>query len=69
VEDYDLLCRVKFIIVACLLISGLDGDFIQVAQLFSKEIENDPDNVDAVLDGAYTYPAFADIALLSLLLK
>jgi lysine-N-methylase len=69
VADYDLLCRVKFIVVACLLISGLDGEPVQTAQLFSKEIENDPDNVDAVLDGAYTYPAFADIALLSLLLK
>ena len=67
VSDYDLLCRVKFIITACLLVAGLDGDNVQTAQLFSKEIENDGDNVEAILDAAYTHPAFTDIALLSLL--
>ena len=67
VADYDLLCRVKFIVIACLLVAGFGGDPVQTAQLFSKEIENDPDNLDAILDGAYNYPAFADIALLSLL--
>ena len=69
VSDYDLIGRVKFLICACLLICRLGGDFTQTAQLFSKEIENDPDNLEAILDGAYTDPALTDIHLLSLLLN
>ena len=68
VADFDLICRVKFIISACLLVCHLGDHFIENAQLFSKEIENDPDNVDALLDSAYTDPAFSDVHLLSLLL-
>lgn len=68
VSDYDLVCRVKFTVVACLLVGGLGGDYTETAQLFSKEIENDADNVDAILDGAYTCPAFTDDRLLGLLL-
>ena len=68
VSDYDLVCRVKLMIVACLLIGALGGDPVQTAQLFSKEIENDPDNLDAILDAAYTEPALADRNLLGLLL-
>jgi lysine-N-methylase len=67
VSDYDLICRVKFIISACLLLAHLPGNPAQNAQLFSKEIENDPDNVDALLDAAYTSPAFTDTQLLGLL--
>lgn len=67
VADYDILCRAKFAIAACLLIGYLGGDLLETAQLFSKEIENDPENVDAILDGAYTAPALTDIHLLSLL--
>ena len=69
VSDYDLVCRVKFILIACILISCLGGDFIATAQLWSKEIENDADNVDALLDGAYTHPAFTDARLLGFLLR
>lgn len=69
VSDYDLICRAKLIIIACLLICHLGGEFIETSQLFSKEIENDPDNLEAVLDGAYTSPALTDIQLLSLLLN
>ena len=68
VSDYDLVCRVKFIVIACLLVGLLGGGFPETAQLFSKEIENDADNVDAILDAAYTCPAFADDRLLGLLL-
>ncbi len=67
VSDYDLYSRVKFMIIACLLIKHLGGDIIRTAQLFSKEIENDADNVDAILDGAYTHPAFTDEKLLGML--
>ena len=69
VSDYDLVGRVKLVVVSCLLISGLGGDFVQTAQLYSKEIENDADNVEAILDGAYTSPALTDAKLLGLLFK
>ena len=68
VSDFDLVCRVKLIIAMCLMVNALGGDTVQTAQLFSKEVENDADNVDAILDGAYSSPAFTDVNLLSLLL-
>lgn len=67
VADYDLYSRVKFAVIACLLLKALGGDLRETAQLFSKEIENDAQNVDAILDAAYESPAFADRALLGLL--
>ncbi len=67
VSDYDLLCRVKFMIISCLLICALGGDSVETSQLFSKEIENDPDNLDAIFDAAYSCPAFTDLHLLALL--
>ena len=67
VSDFDLVCRVKFAVTACLLVGALGGDRVQTAQLFSKEIENDPDNVDALLDAAYASPALTDANLLALL--
>jgi lysine-N-methylase len=68
VSDLDLVCRVKLAIAACLLVGSMGGDAVSTAQLFSKEIENDPDNVEAILDGAYAAPALTDQNLLSLLL-
>lgn len=68
VSDYDLYCRVKFIVISCILVSGLGGDFAQTAQLYSKEIENSIDNVEVILDGAYAHPAFTDDKILGLLL-
>lgn len=68
VSDYDLVCRVKLGIAGCLLVSLLGGDLCQTAQQFSKEIENDPDNVETILDSAYTSPAMTDRNLLALLL-
>ena len=68
VSDYDLYCRVKFVLISCLLVSALGGDFVETAQLFSKEIENNVDNVEAILDAAYAHPAFTDDKLLGMLL-
>lgn len=68
VADYDLYSRVKFTVIACLLVKYLGGDLLRTAQLFSKEIENDADNVDALLDAAYTHPAFTDDKILGMLL-
>ena len=68
VSDYDIVCRAKFAVAACVLIGHLGDDLLKTAQLFSKEIENDPDNVEAILDGAYSARALTDLNLLGLLL-
>lgn len=68
VSDYDLACRVKFIVISCLLVKYLGGDIFRTAQLFSKEIENNIDNVEAILDAAYSHPAFTDDKILGMLL-
>ncbi|MBQ7817578.1 MAG: flagellin lysine-N-methylase [Oscillospiraceae bacterium] len=69
VSDYDLICRVKMVITACLLVKILGGYPVETAQLYSKEIENNADNVDAILEAAYTHPVFTDENLLGMLLK
>ena len=69
VSDYDLACRVKFILVSCLVVCGLGGNFADTAQLYSKEIENNIDNVEALLDAAYSHPAFTDDRLLGILMN
>lgn len=69
VWDFDLVCRVKFILAACIVVNALGGDPVTTAQLFAKEIENDPDNREAILDAAYSHPAFTDANLLGLLLN
>ena len=68
VSDYDLACRVKFMVISCLAVSALGGDFLQTAQSWSKEIENNWENVEAILDAAYTSRIFTDDKLLGLLL-
>ena len=67
VSDYDLVSRVKLAAVSCIVIHLLGGDLIQTAQAYSKEIENNADNVDAILDAAYTHPALTDRHLLGML--
>ena len=68
VSDYDLVCRVKFAVIACLTVKLLGGDIYRTAQLLSKEIENNTDNVESILDAAYAHPAFTDDKLLGALL-
>ena len=68
VSDYDLYSRVKFLVVSCLVIRHIPGDFLRRAQLFSKEVENNSENVDALLDAAYSHSAFTDDKILGLLL-
>ena len=69
ISDYDLVSRVKLTVISCLLIRHLGGSLLDTAQIYSTEIENDADNVDAILDAAYQSPAFTDEKLLDLLLK
>ena len=66
VSDFDLVCRGKLIVSLALLCRILGGDAVQTAQLMSKEIENDAENIDALLDGAYTAPGLTDANLLAL---
>ena len=67
VSDYDLISRAKLAVTSCILISCIGGDPVGTSQLFSKEIENDADNLDALLDAAYTNIALTDTNLLGLL--
>ncbi len=69
VADGDLTVRVKFMVISCLLVNALGGDMVTNAQLFSKEIENSPENMAAILDAAYSHSAFTDRKLWGLLLK
>ena len=68
VSDYDLVSRVKLMVISCLVIRHLGGDLLSTAQLYSKEIENSIDNVEAILEGAYSSPVFTDDRLLGNLL-
>lgn len=65
VSDYDLYSRAKLVCILCLLVRELGGDIFRTAQLMSKEIENDAENLEAILDAAYTDPTFNDAALLA----
>jgi lysine-N-methylase len=67
VSDYDLVCRVKMIVASCLLVRQLGGNPVETAQLYSKEIENSVENVEAILDAVYTHPALTDANLLGML--
>ncbi len=68
VSDLDLVGRAKMVLCGCILVACLGGDPVETAQLYAKEIENDPENVDAILDGAYAAPALTDEKLLGWLL-
>ncbi len=68
VSDWDLSCRVKLLLSGCALIVRLTGSLAENAQLWSKEIENSTENINALLDGAYTEPALTDANLLGLLI-
>ena len=68
ISDFDLVGRTKMAVLACVLVSALGGDLVSTAQLYAKEIENSEENVEAILDGAYTCPALTDDKLLGLLL-
>ena len=57
----------KFILISCLLVRLVGGDIFSTAQLYSKEVENDTDNVEAILDAVYAHPAFTDDKLLGML--
>ena len=67
ISDFDLATRGKTIVALTLLCCLLGGETVPTAQLMSKEIENDADNLDALLDGAYDAPGLTDANLLALI--
>ena len=67
VSDWDLSCRVKMILSGCALMARLPGELRDNAQLWSKEIENSAQNLDTILDDAYSQIALTDSNLLGLL--
>lgn len=69
VSDWDLVGRIKLIVAGCVLTAMLPGDPVAGIQLYAKEIENSAENLDAIVDGAYTNRALTDQNLLGLLLK
>lgn len=68
ISDFDLVGRVKMIVAGCILVRHLGGNILETAQKYAKEVENSQENVDAILDGAYTSPALTDEKLLGWLL-
>lgn len=69
VSDLDVVCRAKLILVMCLLVAHFPGNPLRAGQLMSKELENNLENIVAILDNAYSSPALTDAYLLSLLLE
>ena len=67
VSDWDLCCRVKMLLSGCALMARLPGALQNKAQLWSKEIENSAQNLDRLLDDAYSQAALTDANLLGLL--
>ena len=67
ISDFDLVGRVKFAVISCLVIRTLGGNLVETAQLYSKEIENSIENVEAILDAAYECPCFTNMVLCGLL--
>ena len=67
VSDWDLSCRVKMLLSGCALLARLPGPLRDNAQLWSKEIENSAQNLDTILDDAYSQSALTDANLLGLL--
>ena len=71
VSDGDVVARIKMIILSCILIARIapKGEEQRAVQLYGKEIENNLDNVETILAGAYTHPAMTDRALLGWLVR
>ena len=68
ISDFDIVGRVKMILAGCILVRHLGGNVVETAQKYAKEIENSAENVEAILDGAYSSPALTDEKLLAWLL-
>ena len=68
ISDFDIVGRVKMILAGCILVRHLGGNVVETAQKYAKEIENSAENVESILDGAYSSSALTDEKLLGWLL-
>lgn len=68
ISDFDIVGRTKMVVLSCILVHLLGGETVQTAQIYAKEIENSDENVEAILEGAYSDPALTDDKLLGILL-
>ena len=63
ISDFDLAGRICFSVIACIMIGSVDLPVPRAAQLFSKEIENNSENLYRILDGVYAESALGTAAL------
>lgn len=70
--DFDLMGRVKMVLAACILLRDLCGGPPErrerMIALYSKEVDDDADNLAAIFDAGYTAAALTDQRILGLLL-
>ena len=66
--DGEIVTQAAFIAISCLLVRSLGGNVVETAQLFSKEIENDADNVEALRDALMAMGPEDPLKLIQLLL-
>ena len=69
IYDGEIQMRAMFILLSCLVIRAMGGDTAEMAQLYSKEIENNPDNVEALYDYLMKNETQCLFRLISLALK
>lgn len=69
VSDYDLLGRICMLVSGCILTAHLNSGLTHAVllQRYAKEIENNADNVDALLDAVHVPSPLNPARLLSLL--
>ena len=69
ISDFDVAGRGKLAVVSCIMVRCLGGAPEETAQLYSKEIENNGENVEALLEGVFADRSLTDRNLLGLLLN
>ena len=69
ISDFDIVSRAKLVVVSCVMVRHLGGDPVETAQIYSKEIENNSENVETLLEWAFKARSMTDRNLLGLLLN
>ena len=69
ISDFDIVSRAKLVVVSCIMVRHLGGDPVETAQIYSKEIENNSENVETLLEWAFKARSMTDRNLLGLLLN
>jgi hypothetical protein len=69
ISDFDIVSRAKLVVISCIMVRHLGGDPVETAQIYSKEIENNSENVETLLEWAFKARSMTDRNLLGLLLN